>query len=328
MTKQNLLLDQKENSDGFVNLKISSRQIMLLNALAEFGSMGRAAIAMHTTQPAASQLLQQLEERLNVKLFERKQRGMEPTIYGEVMIRYARSFVHDFEHAESEIAELSKGASGFVRIGSVIGPVPLLLTRSLLAFKADHPQVRISIDVGTSDTLLPCLNRGELDLVFGRIPDHFDNKDLEIHFFGMSEQVSVVIARPGHRLAGKEKVEFADLFDLTWILHPIGSPARSLIENALKKKNMTAKLDIVETVSLLVTTSMLESSDMISVVPHDVAMHYAKYGMVTILPIELPFSMVSPGIVTREAKVLSPAVLKLLNYFKEPPDQSGRQTSG
>jgi len=325
VTKQNFLINQRENSDGFVNLKISSRQIMLLNALAEYGSMGRAAIAMHTTQPAASQLLQQLEERLNVKLFERKQRGMEPTIYGEVMIRYARSFVHDFEHAESEIAELSKGASGFVRIGSVIGPVPILLTRSLLAFKVDHPQVRISIDVGTSDTLLPCLNRGELDLVFGRIPDHFDSKDLEIHFFGMSEQVSVVIARPGHRLASKEKVEFADLFDLTWILHPIGSPARSLIENALKKKNMTAKLDIVETVSLLVTTSMLESSDMISVVPRDVAMHYAKYGMVAILPIELPFSMVSPGIVTREAKVLSPAVLKLLSYFKEPPEESSTQ---
>lgn len=291
---------------------------MLLNALAEFGSMGRAAIAMHTTQPAASQLLQQLEERLNVKLFERKQRGMVPTIYGEVMIRYARSFIHDFEHAESEIAELSKGASGFVRIGSVIGPVPILLTRSLLAFKADHPHVRISIDVGTSDTLLPCLNRGELDLVFGRIPDHFDNKDLEIHFFGMSEQVSVVIARPGHRLAGKPKVEFADLLDLTWILHPIGSPARSLIENALKKVKMTATLDIVETVSLLATTSMLESSDMISVVPRDVALHYAKYGMVAILPIELPFSMVSPGVITRKAKVLSPSVLKLLKYFEEP----------
>lgn len=56
-------------------LKISSRQITLLNALGEFGNLRRAAAAMHTTQPAASLLLQQLEERLGVRLFERLPRG-------------------------------------------------------------------------------------------------------------------------------------------------------------------------------------------------------------------------------------------------------------
>jgi DNA-binding transcriptional LysR family regulator len=139
----------------FPTLKISSRQIALLNALGELGNLRKAASAIHTTQPAASLLLQQLEERLGVQLFERLPRGMQPTAFGEVMIRYARGALHEFEYAEAQLAELARGATGMVRIGTVMGPVPTLLTRGVLAFKAAHPKVRIALDVGTSDELLP-----------------------------------------------------------------------------------------------------------------------------------------------------------------------------
>ena len=310
-------IDPAEKSEGLRKLlKISVRQIVLLSALDEFRNMGRAAISMHMTQPAVSHLLQQLEEKLKVKLFERRPRGMEPTIYGEVMVRYAKSMISDFDHAEAEIAELSRGASGLIRIGSVIEPVPTLLTKSLLAFKTENPGVRISLEVGTSDTLVPLLIRGDLDLVLGRIPDQLHNQNLEIVFLKMAEHMCV-IARPGHWLASKAKIDFSDISGATWILHPVGSPIRLRVERALMQAGMTAKLDIVETASLLATTAMLEASDMISVVPHDVAQHYAKYGMVTILPIELPTLMVNPGIVTRKSKVLSPAAQKLLNYLKQ-----------
>ena len=117
--------------------------------------MGRAATSLHMTQPAVSHLLQQLEAKLEVKLFDRRPRGMEPTIYGDVMIRYAKSVIHDFERAEAEIAELSRGASGLVRIGSVIEPVPLLLTQSLLVFKAEACELKnILLDI---EDCFPCL---------------------------------------------------------------------------------------------------------------------------------------------------------------------------
>ena len=297
-------------------LKISIRQILLLNAIGEFGNLGRAANSMHMTQPAASHLLQQLEEKLNVKLFQRLPRGMIPTIYGEVMIRYAKGVIHDFEHAEAEIAELSKGATGLVRIGSVIEPVPKLLTKSLLAFKAENPRVRISLEVGTSDALLPSLLQGDLDLVLGRIPDQFHNQDLEVVFFETGEHMSV-IARPGHPLTQKPKVVLSDLFGLTWILHPVGSPIRRRIENILMQARMTTELDILETASLLASTAMIGESDMISVVPRDVAEHYAEYGMVTILPVELPPLMVTPGIITKKSKPVSPAVQKFIHHLRQ-----------
>lgn len=306
-----------DTSDApFRPLKISSRQVLLLNALDQYRNMRRAALAMHTTQPTASLLLQQLESRLDVKLFERHPRGMEPTVYGEVLIRYAKSVSHDFEHAEAEIAELAKGALGFVRIGSVIGTVPSLLTGWLLDFRAAYPRVRLSIDVGTSDTLLPHLIRGDLDLVLGRFPDRLDNQGLEIDFFDQPEQMSVV-ARPGHALARKERIAPDELSAQTWILHPVGSPMRMRVEAALKQYMRSSTLDIVETTSLLTITSLIESSDMISVVPHDVARHYAKYGLLAILPIDLPISLINLGIITRKSKTLSPAVVEFLKMARK-----------
>ena len=302
---------------GLGALKISSRQITLLTALGEFGNLRRAATAMHTTQPAASLLLQQLEERLGVRLFERLPRGMQPTLYGEVMIRYAQGALHEFEQAQAQIAELQRGALGRVRVGSVMGPVPRLLTKAVLAYKRDHPKVRISIEVGTSDTLLPALLRGDFDVVLGRLPDQSDSQDLDIELFDTGEQMRVV-ARAGHPLAGASSLQLADLITLTWILHPIGSPMRRRVETALQAAGMVQSLDIVETASILATTAMLEASDMIAVVPNDVAEHYARYGMVAVLPVELPISMVNIGLLTVRSRPRSVALNTLLDYFREP----------
>lgn len=296
-------------------LKISSRQITLLNALGEFGNLRRAAAAMHTTQPAASLLLQQLEERLGVRLFERLPRGMQATLYGEVMIRYAQNALHEFEHAQAQIAELARGALGLVRVGSVMGPVPGVLTKAVLVYKRAHPKVRISLEVGTSDTLLPALLRGDFDMVVGRLPDQSDSQDLNIELFEGGEQMRV-IARAGHPLANAAGLQLADLVALTWILHPIGSPMRRRVESALQAGGMVQSLDIVETASILATTAMLEASDMIAVVPDDVAKHYARYGMVAILPVALPLAMANLGVLTLRSRPNSVALDTLLHYLR------------
>jgi DNA-binding transcriptional LysR family regulator len=287
-------------------LRISARQVVLLNALDEHRNLRRAAAAIHTTQPAATALLQQLEQALNVSLFERHSRGMRPTPYGEVMIRYARGVLHDFEHAEDEITALERGAAGLVRIGTVMGPMPTLLKRSVSAFKAANPRVRLSILVDTSDLLIPGLVRGDLDVVLGRLPDQFENSELEVELFEDGEPMSVV-ARPGHKLFDAESVAIADLVDLTWILHPSGSPMRRRVEAALQVASLTKALDIIETASILAATALIEGTDMISVVPRDVAQHYANYGLIRIVPIELPIPMANLGIITRKTKDLSPA---------------------
>jgi DNA-binding transcriptional LysR family regulator len=299
----------------FRRLRIKSRQIMLLNALDEHHNLRRAAAAIHTTQPAATALLQQLEEGLGVTLFERHARGMEPTVYGEVMIRYARGVLHDFEYAGDEMAALAAGAAGLVRIGSVMGATPVMLTHGLARFKAANPRVRVTLQVDTSDLLMPALLRGDLDVVLGRLPDQFYDEDLEIE--QLEGEPMSVVARPSHPLFDLPELTLGDLVSQTWILHPLGSPMRRRVEQALQQANLLAPPDIVETSSILATTSLLEHSNMISVVPLDVAQHYANYGMVAILGVQLPMPMANLGIITRKKKELSPAVKGFLKALRD-----------
>jgi DNA-binding transcriptional LysR family regulator len=171
------------------------------------------------------------------------------------------------------------------------------------------------VQVDTSDLLMPGLLRGDLDVVLGRLPDQFYDADLDID--QLEGEPMAVVARPGHPLFDREKLTMADLVGQTWILHPTGSPMRRRIEQALQEASLAAPPDIMETASILATTALLESTDMVSVVPLDVAQHYANYGMLAILPVELPISMAKLGIITRKHKELSPAVRAFLRVLKE-----------
>jgi DNA-binding transcriptional LysR family regulator len=92
---------------------------------------------------------------------------------------------------------------------------------------------------------------------------------------------------------------------------------RRQVENALKAAQLIQPLDIIETSSILATTAMLESSDMIAVVPNDVAEHYARYGMISVLAVELPLAMGNLGLLTSRARPNSAAVQGLIAFLKQ-----------
>jgi DNA-binding transcriptional LysR family regulator len=306
--------NQGSPEDRFRQLRLKSQQIMLLSALDEHRNLRRAAAAIHTTQPAATASLQQLEERLGVELFERQARGMVPTIYGETMIRYARSLLHDFEHATQEIAALVSGAAGLLRIGSVMGAVPTILTDALSKFRESNPFVSLTILVETSDLLVPALIRGDLDIVLGRLPDSLYSHNLKIE--PLEGEPMCVIGRPDHPMMHNRALSISELLDCQWILHPDGSPMRRRIEQAFQVAGIATIPNILETASILATTSLLANTDALSVVPEHVAQHYAKYNMVGILPVNLPITMAKLGIITRSDRDMSPALSAFVSVLK------------
>jgi molybdenum-dependent DNA-binding transcriptional regulator ModE len=98
----------------FIRARLKTRQLLLLVALAEEGNIHRAAQVLNMTQPAASKLLKDLEDVLEVPLFERLPRGMRPTWYGETMIRHARMALASLNQAHDELTALKAGRFGHV----------------------------------------------------------------------------------------------------------------------------------------------------------------------------------------------------------------------
>lgn len=295
------------------NARIRTRHLLLLDALGRSGVLRRAAAELNMTQPTATQLLQQLEESLGVLLFNRKSRGMEPTTFGEVMIRHARSIIGDLAYAREELAGLSEGSLGKVSLGAVAGAVPNLVAPAIARLKSNAPRLKVSVQVESSDILLRALVLGELDLMVGRVVAGFNIDDFRLEI--LREEPMCVVANSAHPLARRENLEMADLMAETWILQPAEGAVRRAVEFVWQDQGLTSLPDIIETSSIVFTTAMLQDTNMISVIPINVALYHAPVG-ITVLPLNTKIRMERLAVVTRRNSLLSPAVESLLRVLR------------
>jgi DNA-binding transcriptional LysR family regulator len=286
--------------------RLRFKQLSLIAALEQFRSLRKGAEAMHLSQPAATKMLHEIEETLGVQLFERLPRGMRPTVFGESVINYAQLMLADLDNLRKQLAAQEAGAVGEVSIGSIMAPAPGLLTRTILELRARYPLIKIRVLVDTSDVLLQMLEQGKLDIVLGRVPNPGEHP--AINFEVVDNEALSVVAGVHHPLIQARRLELGDLAGQAWILQPPNSPMRQLLELAFQEANMPSPANLVETASILTTTTLLQVADMISVVPTTVARHYAASGMICILPVRIKLQLEPYGLITRKERISAPAV--------------------
>lgn len=304
-----------QNIPWFVRARLKTRQLMLLIAIDREGNIHRAAETLAMSQPAASKLLKDLEEMIGVPLFERLPRGMSPTWYGETMIRHARIALASLGEAGAEIEALKGGWAGSVAVGAIAGPAMSLLPTALARITRDHPQLRVSLLVESSDVLLERLDQNRLDLLVARLFERHDKRHL--HYQALAEEEICAIARPGHPILDLPGADLAGLARSSWIVPPEGSVLRHRFELMFRSAGLQPPRQVLATTALMFMTKMLEESDYLAVVPVDVARHYAGHGMVCIVPVQLSCRMDSFGIITRTDWLLSPGARTVLRALQE-----------
>jgi DNA-binding transcriptional LysR family regulator len=298
----------------FIRARLKTRQLLLLVAMEEEGNINRAAQVLNMTQPAASKLLKDLEDMLEVQLFDRLPRGMRPTWYGETMIRHARMALASLSQAHDEIEALKAGRYGQVSVGAITAPGITLMPSAVALVKQQHPSLRVSLQIETSDVLMERLAQGKLDMVVGRLFERHDKTDLR--YEAMVEEPVSAVVRPGHPLLGLARLTLRDMVSTGWIVPPAGSVLRHRFELMFQEESLEAPSNIIETTALLFMTKMLQQSDLIGVVATDVARYYAEHGLVALLPIEMPCKMDAFGLITRTDRLLSPAATVMLEAIK------------
>jgi DNA-binding transcriptional LysR family regulator len=298
----------------FLRARLKTRQLLLLVALSEEGNIHRAAQVLNMTQPAASKLLKDLEDVLEVSLFERLPRGMRPTWYGETMIRHARAALATLNQAHDELQAAKNGQFGQVNIGSITAPALALLPPTVASVKQAHPNLHITIQIEPSNLLIERLNRGTLDILVGRLSPEHDQGALRYEV--VTDEPVCAVARSGHPLFSVDKLAVKDMLEYGWIVAPAGSALRHRFDLMFQELNLPHPTNSVETSSLLFIGKMMQQSDMVSVMATDVARHYAGHGLFSILPINLPCDMEPFGFITRRDRLLSPAAQVVLRSLK------------
>jgi DNA-binding transcriptional LysR family regulator len=309
--------------DWYLRSRLKMRQVLLLVALDEQRNMHRAAASLRMTQPAATRLLGGLERMLGLRLFERGPRGLAPNAYGESLIRHARAMLSTLEHAREEMNSLAEGASGRIALGALLVAAPVLVPLALARFKQRYPNHTVLVQEGSATALLPALRRGELDLVVGRVSSDVPSEGLEFEAF-YSEPMQVV-ARTGHPLARRRALQLRDLAGETWIVPAPDAPYRRRLDAAFRQAGVAPPRRLVESVSVAVNKMLVQRSDMLGVMPRDVAREYAALGLLRILPVKLPPPSGPVGVITAIGRPLQAATAALIQALRETARAAARR---
>jgi DNA-binding transcriptional LysR family regulator len=172
-------------------------QLRYFVAVAERLHFGRAAAALHISQPPLSRAIRALEARLEVRLLERSRRRVELTPEGARLLEEARRAIAQLERTVLELRRMASGEQGRLRIGFVSLADYGVLPRLLKAYKATRPGVRLALREMLSPDQSAALAAGELD--FGLL---LPPVSADVEHYVVQREHFVAALPSKHRLAG------------------------------------------------------------------------------------------------------------------------------
>lgn len=208
-------------------MRIDLRQLEMIDAVARLGSLTQAAEALHVTQPAISSQIRKLEEQVGLPLIERDGRGIRLTEPGQSVAEHARRAAQLLEDLREDLRQFKSVDKGVLRV-AVVSTANYFIPEYIARFRAAHPGVEINLRVANRDEILEILAANESDLaITGQPPD-----DADLVARPFKENPLVVIAPPGHPLAGRKGVGPRDLVKYPFVAREQGSGTRGVMERA------------------------------------------------------------------------------------------------
>jgi len=233
-------------------------QVHIFNIAAKTLSITKTAKKMHLSQPSVSIQIKDLEDSLNVRLFERINRKITLTDAGKVFYSYSEKLLNLIDEINAVMNEFSSGDVGKLVLGTSNTIGIYVLPKYLGYFKESFPKAEISMMIlNKQEALEQCIS-GELDFAF--LQDPPKHPDLHAEFFMKDELV--IVCSPKHRWAGRDHLTIKMLTSEPEqiILREEGSGTRGLIEYVLKRygieRNVTMELSSSEGIKRAVEANL------------------------------------------------------------------------
>lgn len=218
-------------------LRLTLRQLEILEAVARCGSFSGASAELHLSQPAVSMQIKQLEGSLGLPLFEHMGKRIHLTGAGQEVLRASRAVYRELLNLEHALIDLQGLKGGSLTI-SVASSASYLAARLIAAFRHANPEVRVSLNAVNRETLLQHLAENSIDLaLMGRPPD---GHDLEAQPF--LDNPLVVIAASSHPLAGMCNIPLQRLTEEPFVGREPGSGTRIAVEKFFEANGLTLKV--------------------------------------------------------------------------------------
>ena len=262
------------------------RKLTYLIEVIERGSIGKAASALHISQPALTKGLHLLEVKADARLLERSPMGVVPTEFGRSLYTHAKAVVAELGRAKLEIARLKGEESKYVRVAS-LPSISALVAQGVARTLSSEPDILIRLSEMQNYQLMPALRRGECDFAIGLGDPIESEAGLRRRVFAHDWLAFTV--RGGHPLTKLGKLELVDLLDFPWVFPIVGTnhsfPA---IRQIFVEAGLRAPVPRIETGSMQFVKSVIQQSDAIAILVQHIAADELKGGKLKRLPIESP----------------------------------------
>jgi DNA-binding transcriptional LysR family regulator len=294
--------------------RLRFRQLALLVALDDHRNLHRAAAAVHLAQPSATKLVHDLELIFGFPLFERQPRGMQPTELGTAVLAFARRMVVDLERFTQDLDNKRQGGYGQLVIGAIMGALPDVVAHVMADLKQRRPLLSVKLLGETSDEILDLLLEGKIDLAVGRFSNPLQHNDIDYEILG--DEPHCIVVRKDHPLARTRRLTLRKLEPNAWILQPLTSPARQIIEQEFGQVGMKTPANIVESSSIFATLQLLQKSDTVTMLPESVVRDYLRAGLLVRLPLTIGKNLLGFGILSRRGESLSAAATEFVESLR------------
>ncbi len=299
----------------FFQMDVSDKWLDAFLATAEHQNLSVAAEHLGVTTAAVSSNIRKLEDTLNASLFERLPSANIPTSFARELVRYIKLAKSHLRQSVDEIASMQGEEAGSVSIGSLPFVRTLILPRAISWLRRDHPNIDISTMEGRYDDLVTALRCGDIDFLVGALRGTVIEAGLQEEPI-MDDQLSIIV-RVGHPLQKKKRLTWPMLMAYEWILPRIGTPTRSLFENALHQHGLGSPQHVVETSSMILLRGLLLEGDQVTVLSRHQVFREVESGMLATLPFTLPTTIRPIGITSRAKGGMSPAARLLTDNVRK-----------
>jgi len=302
-------------SSDRIGLRLKLHDLHVLIAVAQAGSMGKAAALLNTTQPAVSRSIAKLEHSVGVRLLARNSQGIAPTEYGRALLDGGLAAFDDLRQAVKKIEFLVDPLAGEIRIGCT--PILAATFVSAVADRLSRRYPRIVFHFVTAylEPLRRELSQRNVDLLVVRrfAPAADEPVDFELLF----DDSYVVAAGAQNQWTRRRGIKLADLASAPWTLPPRDSVIGALAMETFRAEGLDYPRTTVVSESPEVRASLLMTGRFVTIFPASVLGLLQTRSGIKVLPIKLPTDRVPNVLVTGKNRTLSPVAQLFIEQARE-----------
>jgi DNA-binding transcriptional LysR family regulator len=294
--------------------RMKLHDLNVLMAVVQAGSMSKAAQVLHTTQPAISRSIADLERTIGVRLLDRGRHGAEPTAYGRALLDGSVAMFDDLRQAVKNIEFLTDPTVGEIRIVGhdplILGVLPAVIDQ----FSSCYPGVSIHVTPTVAEgARYRDLRQRKFDLYLGRVILIED----DIHAETLFHDQVFVVAGANSKWARRHTLALSELMEEPWVLQPLDSQIGLAVAESFRAQRLPfpPKRAVWGFPSL--TCALIPRQHFLGILPASLLRFSANLPDLKVLPVDLRIPSWPVGMMTLKNRTLMPIVKHFIDCARE-----------